>query len=67
MSLLRNQTALQGVAFILLFVSLPLVVLGGLGDDMWLLVGLAVAAMGFLIPPLAKLVPSDDGDEEDEE
>lgn len=65
MSLLRNQTALQGIAFVLLMVSLPVVVLGGLGDELWLLVGLAVAAVGFLIPPLAKLVPSED-DEEDE-
>lgn len=65
MAWLKNQTVLQGIAFLLIMVSLPLVVMGGQVGELWLIVGLVVAAIGFLIPPVTKLIPSGDDDEDD--
>lgn len=62
MGLLRNKTVMQWISFLLVLLAFPLLYLGVSNGIVLAWVGLAMVALGFLIPPALRLVPKDDED-----
>lgn len=63
MGLLRNKTLMQWIAFLLVLLAFPLLYLGVQNGIVLAWIGMAMVALGFLIPPAMRLVPKDESDE----
>lgn len=67
MSFLRNKTALQWISFLLVLLAFPLLYLGVQDGVMLAWVGMAMVALGLLIPPATRLVPDEKNGDDSEE
>lgn len=65
MGFVRNQTLMQWISFLLVLLAFPLLYLGVQNGVVLAWVGMAMVALGLLIPPALRLVPEEDGEEKE--